>query len=218
MNPDFVGLRTKMVDGQVRTTDVTDTRILDAMGLVPRELFVEPARASLAYIDEDLPLGGGRFLMEPSPFAKLIQLLSLRSSDRVLVVGCATGYSLAVLAGIAGEVIGLESDKALVAKASETVGSLGLANARVVEGPLEKGLPNEAPFDAIFVEGAIETLPDALLAQLADGGRLTTVEGLGNAGVARLYTMADGAAAGRRGFNAAVKPLPGFELRPVFQF
>ena len=158
MIADFSELRVKMVDGQVRTTDVTDAALLDAMLAVPREAFVGPAQQALAYIDEDIRISdggdgsGARYLMEPSPLAKLLQLAEIGAGDSVLDVGCGTGYCA------------------------------------------------------------------ALLGQLAEGGRLVAVEGQGNAGVARLFVRAGGVVTGRRAFNAAIKPLPGFERIHAFEF
>jgi len=215
---DFSVLRTKMVDGQIRTTDVTDSAILEAMLTVPREAFVPPARQPLAYIDEDIEVAPGRYLMEPSPFAKIVQLAEVGSGDVVLDVGCATGYSAAILSRLASSVVALECDPALAASAGETLSRLGHDNVAVVEGPLEQGYPSEAPYDVIFVGGAVDEVPDALLSQLKDGGRLVAVVGRGNAGVARVFTRSGEVISSRRGFNAAVQPLPGFLRAPAFQF
>lgn len=224
MNIDYAGQRVKMVDGQVRTTDVTDLRIISAMLDVPREDFVPQKVKGLAYIDEDIALtvahgpDPARYLMEASPFAKLVQLADIRTGDVVLDIGCASGYSSAVLSKLAGQVIALESDSALAALATSTLEGLGCDNVAVVEGPLRDGYAAEAPYDVIFVGGAVERASEALFAQLKDGGRLVLVEGYGNAGVARLYTRSGDNVAGRGAFNAAIKPLPGFELTHEFEF
>jgi len=218
MTPDFAEQRVKMVDGQLRTTDVTNAALLDAMLQVPRELFVPAQRQALAYIDEDIALGAGRYLMEPSPFAKLVQLADIRADDFVLDVGCATGYSAVVLSRLCSSVVAVECDPELVARASEAVAALGYDNVAVVEGPLEKGYPSEAPYDVIVVEGAVELVPDELLAQLKDGGRLVAVFGTGHAAMARLYVREGETVSARRAFNAAVRPLPGFARKPSFQF
>lgn len=222
MTPDFSQQRAKMVDGQLRTTDVTDPAVLDAMGSVPRELFVGPTKRKLAYIDEDLEVAvagaSRRFIMEPSPFAKLVQLAAVRAGDFVLDIGAATGYSAAVLSRIAGSVIALESDSALAAAATTALGEGGYDNVAVVEGPLAAGHEAEAPYDVIIIEGAVDAVPVTLFSQLKEGGRLVAVEGHGNAGVAQVYLKSGGTVAGRRAFNAAVKPLPGFEKSPAFQF
>lgn len=224
MTADFADLRIKMVDGQVRTTDVTSLPLLSAMLSIPRELFVPDARRGLAYIEEDIPLsdsgGGGddRYLMKPSPFAKLIQLAEISAGDKVLIVGAGRGYSAAVIARLANSVVALESDDSLADKAVSTLSGLGIANVSVVRGPLSAGYGQSAPYDVIVIEGGVEELPSGLLEQLTEGGRLVAVEGHGNAGVARIYLKADGVASGRKVFNAAVKQLPGFERLPEFEF
>jgi protein-L-isoaspartate(D-aspartate) O-methyltransferase len=207
-----------MVDGQLRTTDVTVPAILDAMRSLPREMFVDEKRRPLAYLDEDIEVAPGRYLMEPSPFAKLLQLAEITPSDRVLDVGTGTGYSAAVLSRLAASVVALESDAALAARAREALAATGSANVEVVIGALVAGHPSGRGYDVIVVEGAIETLPESLTAQLADGGRLVAVDGHGNAGVARLYLNVGGVITSRRAFNAALKPLPGFERTPAFEF
>jgi protein-L-isoaspartate(D-aspartate) O-methyltransferase len=224
MSADFAELRTKMVDGQLRTTDVTDAAILDAMLSVPREDFVDDKRRALAYIDEDIliaPAGPGsaaRYLMEASPFAKLLQLAAITPSDRVLDVGTGTGYSAAVLSRLAATVVALESDPSLAARARSALAGRQADNVTFVEARLADGHAAAAPYDVIIIEGAVETLPESLAAQLRDGGRLVVVEGHGNAGVARLYLKSGATVTGRRAFNAAVKPLPGFERTPEFDF
>jgi protein-L-isoaspartate(D-aspartate) O-methyltransferase len=224
MSANYSEMRVKMVDGQIRTTDVTNSAILLAMGTVPREAFVDASLRDLAYIDVDLEIAaaeGGRparFLMEPSPFAKLLQLAEIQPGDRVLDVGCGTGYSSAVLSSLAGSVVALESDSRLAGRAAQLVGDLGLDNVTVVTGSLVQGVAASGPYDVIVVGGAVDEIPQALFDQLKERGRLVAVEGLGNAGVARLYLKDNGLVTGRRAFNAAVKPLPGFERIKAFEF
>ncbi|MBA3446556.1 MAG: protein-L-isoaspartate O-methyltransferase [Pseudaminobacter sp.] len=224
MNIDFAGQRLKMVDGQVRTSDVTDTALLDAMLVVPRESFVSASRRGLAYIDEDVQIAtadrnrGARYLTQASSFAKLVQLAGVKPSDFVLDVGCGTGYCSAVLSRLASSVIALESDPALADFATGALSDLGYDNAVVVQGPLQEGYPAEAPYDVIFFGGSVEEPPKAIFDQLKDGGRLVVVVGQGNAGVARLYLNTGGEVSGRNAFNAAIKPLPGFERARTFEF
>lgn len=224
MTVDFQELRVKMVDGQVRTTDVTDVAILSAMLEVPREEFVPEGRRVLAYIDEDIDLStfvqgtARRFLMEPSPFARLLQLAKIDSGERVLDVGCGTGYSSAVLSRLADSVVALESDSGLAARAREMLAAQGCANVSVVEGPLAAGHAQNAPYGVIVVNGAVDEVSQALFDQLADGGRLVAVVGHGNAGRAMLYVKDGDVVSARRAFNAAVRPLEEFRRAPAFEF
>lgn len=223
IDADFSEQRVKMVDGQVRTTDVTSAPVLSAMLAVPRERFVPQSRAGLAYIDENILISaargpGARYLMRPSPFAKLLQLADIAPSDNVLDVGAGTGYAAAVLSRLARSVVALESDPALADQAESILSGIAADNVTVVRGDLAAGHTGKAPYDVIFVGGSVAELPDALAAQLAEGGRLVVVEGSGNAGIARIYVKSNGAVTGRSAFNAAVMPLPGFERVASFQF
>jgi len=214
---DFPGLRTKMVDGQVRPNDVTDLRIIDAMGDISREAFAPDDQKDLAYLDRDLPLGperGARVLIQPMILARLLQIATITPTDKVLEVGSATGYGAAVIARLAGSVVALEQDARLAAVAREQLS--GVANAAVVEAPLWGGVPSAAPFDVILFNGAVGRFPEALAGQLAPGGRLLLVEGEGFAAKAMLYVRSDAGVSGRSLFNASVPLLPGFE--PVDEF
>lgn len=221
---DFSAQRTKMVDNQIRTTDVTSHSVQNAFLSVPREDFVPVAMRPLAYIDNDIevlaatPGCPARFIMEPSPLAKLLQLAEVVETDVILDIGCATGYTSALLSRMGSSVVALESDELLAGQASETVSKLGYDNVVVVKGALEQGYAAEAPYDVIFVNGAVEVLPTALFDQLRDGGRLVVVEGLGNASQAKLYLRDNGITAERPAFNTAVKPLPGFRKNAEFVF
>ncbi|MBK5567566.1 protein-L-isoaspartate O-methyltransferase [Ensifer sp. SSB1] len=219
----FEAARTKMVDNQIRTTDVTSHSVLSAFLTVPREEFVPAKMKDLAYIDTDIALDGAnggspRFLMEPSPLAKLLQLAEIAKSDVVLEIGCGTGYASAILSLVAGSVVALDSDEGLAATATETLARLGYDNIAVVTGELEKGYAAEAPYDVIFIHGAVEVLPAGLFQQLRDGGRLVVVEGFGNASRAKLYVHEHGKTSERADFNTAVKPLPGFRREQEFVF
>lgn len=222
MKSDFYEHRVKMVDGQIRTTDVTNAALLEAMLAVPREKFIGSANPALAYIDEDIRVATGaegpRYLMEASPLARLIQLADVGPSDTVLDVGCGTGYGSAILSRLARSVVALESDSQLAAQAAATLADLGCGNVEVIAGALRDGQPARAPFDVILINGSVEEVPQALLDQLAEDGRLVVVQGHGNAGIACLFLKTTGAVTGRRAFNAAIKPLPGFERTRVFEF
>lgn len=221
---DFEAARIKMVDNQIRPTDVTSHAVLEAFLSVPRDMFVPEKARLLAYIDSDIeiaPASGGspaRYLMEPSPLAKLLQLAEVGKTDKVLEIGSGTGYAAALLSSLAGSVVALESDSALAEAASANLSALGCQNVEVVTGGLEEGCPAKAPFDVIFVNGAVETLPEALFSQMRDGGRLVAVEGYGNASRARVYLRQHGKTASRPAFNTSVKPLPGFRKLPQFTF
>jgi protein-L-isoaspartate(D-aspartate) O-methyltransferase len=216
---DFAAARRNMVDGQVRTADVTDLRIIAAMQEVPRETFVPAATSGLAYLDLDVPLGGGvppRRLMKPMVFAKLVQAADLTPTDRVLDVGCVTGYGAAVLSRVAGEVVALEEDAALAEAARKALASR--PNVRLATGSLTEGWPQDAPYDAIVMEGATEMPPEALFRQLADGGRLVCVLGNGPGAKAMLYRRSGDDTGGRPIFDAAAAVLPGFVKPPAFAF
>ena len=215
---DFAAARRHMVDGQVRTADVTDLRIILAMQEIPRERFVPPASAALAYLDIDLPVGdgGSRRLIKPMVLAKLIHAADIGSSDRVLDVGCATGYGAAVLSRVAGGVVALEQDAGL-AQAARTA-LAGTANVSVVSGPLTAGWPQGGPYDVIILEGATEIAPQAYLSQLKEGGRVACVLGSGPGAKAMIYYRSGDELGGRPVFDASAALLPGFAKTPVFAF
>ena len=213
---DFQARRVKMVDGQLRTTDVTSHPVLDSFLAVPRESYVSDAKRELAYFDMEIAVAPGRYLMEPSPLAKLIQLADIKSTDRVLDIGTATGYSAAILSNIGATIVALESNGELGDTAKANLAAANITNVEVVTGPLKAGAASKGPFNVILIEGAVGEVPKALFDQLADGGRLVAVEGEGLSGVARLYVKTGQIVSGRRGFNLSVKPLPGFELAPQF--
>jgi protein-L-isoaspartate(D-aspartate) O-methyltransferase len=221
---DFQAARVKMVENQIRTTDVTSHSVLNAFLTVPREAFVPEKSKLLAYIDTDIeiaPAAGGnkpRYMMQASPLAKLLQLAAVGKEDVVLDVGTGTGYTAGLLSLLAGSVTALESDEALAAQAKETLSGLGYTNVAVVTGELEKGHQAIAPFDLIFIDGAVEEVPETLLAQLRDEGRLLVVKGYGNAARATVFTRERGAFSENVFFNASVKPLPGFAKVKEFVF
>ncbi len=215
---DFARARTTMVDCQIMPNGVTRNDVLEAFLLVPREAFVPAAMKALSYIDEDIEVAGGRYLMEAMSLAKLIQLAEVQETDIVLDVGCATGYSTALLARLASSVVALECDDALATSASANLSDQSADNAVVVTGPLEMGYAKEGPYDVIFVGGAMGAVPAGLLDQLKVGGRLVGVVGQGNAATAVLYTNVGGVVGSRTPFNSAVAPLPGFEVADTFVF
>jgi protein-L-isoaspartate(D-aspartate) O-methyltransferase len=216
---DYAAARLNMVEGQIRTNKVTDEAVIDAFLSVPRERFVPPALSGAAYVDEDIPLGGGRWLMEPMVFARLLQLAELGREDTVLEIGCGTGYGTALLSRLAHAVVAVESDPRLAAEARARLAELGCENAAVVEGPLAEGYPGRAPYDAILFSGAVAEVPEAIGRQLAAGGRLLAVvkapTGLGQAEV---MIRADGVLSRRPVFDAATPLLPGFQREPSFVF
>ena len=213
---DFAAARRHMVDGQVRTSDVTDLRVIAAILNVPRERFMPPAGIALAYLDMDVPMGASRRLLKPMVLAKLIQAADLAATDRVLDAGCATGYTAALLARIAGQVVALEQDAGLAKTAREALSSQ--SNVSVVSGPLAEGWLQGAPYDVVVLEGATEIEPHALCQQLKDGGRLVCVLGSGPGSKAMLYRRSGGEVGGRPVFDASAALLPGFAKTPVFAF
>jgi protein-L-isoaspartate(D-aspartate) O-methyltransferase len=215
---DYAQQRLNMVDAQVRTNDVTDPRIHAAMREVPRERFVPASKRAMAYADAVVEVANRRYLLDPRTFAKLVQLASVRAGDRVLDVGCATGYSSAILARLGRAVLALEQDVDLVRVAVEALPSVGATNAIVVQGQLADGFKRDAPYDVIFVNGAIEASPDALLAQLAEGGRLVAILQTGAQGHAELFVKQHGRVGARPDFDASVPLLAGFRRAVGFVF
>ena len=216
---DFAKARVMMVDNQVRPSDVTDLSIVQALLEVPRERFVPTRAQALAYIDEDIALNDqGRALTKPAVFAKLVQLAAIEPTDVVLIVGAATGYGAAILSRLASSVVALEEDADLAARASKTLESLAVENVAVVTGPLIAGYAKEAPYDVVFVDGAVEVMPPALTDQLRDQGRLVAIVGYGRAADAMIYRKTGSDVSGRSAFNAAARPLPGFARPKAFVF
>jgi protein-L-isoaspartate(D-aspartate) O-methyltransferase len=215
---DAAAARRHMVDGQIRTADVTNPNLIAAMQAVPRELFAPPALASQAYSDGDLSLGQGRALLRPIVLGKLIQGADVRPGDQVLDVGCGTGYSAAVLAHMGVAVVALEEDADLAQRAEAALAAAGASQVTLVRGPLTAGWPAAAPYDLILLDGAIEVAPDALGRQLKLNGRLATIFGRGPAAKAMIYRSIEGHLVGRPIFDAAAPPLPGFAAPPAFVF
>jgi protein-L-isoaspartate(D-aspartate) O-methyltransferase len=213
----FALARENMIESQVRPNGITDRRIIAAMAFVAREDYVGEGQRPVAYADGPLPLPGGRALTEPMALARLIQLGAVGEGDRVLHVGCATGYGTAVLAQLAGRVVALECDAGLAARARAALA--GLANVKVEQGDLAQGSRANAPFDVILVEGRVGVVPQALIGQLAEDGRLVAVTGEDEIGKATLWTRSAGTISSREAFDASVDPLPGFaRQRAAFVF
>ncbi len=209
--------RINMVDCQIRPNRVDNERLLGAMSAVPRELFVPPALAGVAYADRSIQIAPGRFMMEPMFLARLLEAAAIDSNAKALVVGAGTGYSAALLSALAGSVVALESDPALAETARNNLARLGCANVSVVSGPLTAGWPAAGPYGAILIDGAIRDLPESIAQQLAAGGSLVAIEMRGGrSGSGVLYRNIGGSVSGRAVFDAAAPYLPGFAPQPVF--
>lgn len=216
---DYALARQNMVESQVRTNRVTNERLIAAMSELPRELFVPESQRGIAYVDEDIPIGGGRYLMEPMVLARLLQAAEAGPHDLALEIGCGTGYGAAVIGRLCGAAIALESDANLAARAVTLLGELGIDNVAVVDGPLVGGYPKQAPYDVILFSGAVAEVPQAIMDQLADGGRLLAVVDRGRGmGQATLFIRRSGTVSSRVLFDAATPLLPGFEKQEGFVF
>jgi protein-L-isoaspartate(D-aspartate) O-methyltransferase len=233
---DFQAARRAMVDGQIRTSDVTDIRLLAAMLDIPREVFVPDHLAGLAYLDCNLPVDSGgaggaggagartpaqaeRFLVKPMVQARLIQATRPAGQDRVLVVGCGGGYSAAVFGRLAATVMALDENESFLRRSRGALAEIGLDNVTVVSGPLPLGWPAASPYDVILIDGGVEFVPAPLFDQLARRGRLATVMGAGPVGRAMLFQSDDnGEVSGRALCDATVPVLPGFKKAPAFVF
>jgi len=215
---DAAAARRMMVDGQIRTADVTDPDLIAAMQALPRELFVPSALAVQAYRDGEIGLGNGRAMLRPMVLAKLIQAANVRRGDNVLDVGCGTGYSAAVLARLGASVVALEEDAKLALAAEGALAAADASQVRLVKGPLTAGWLAAAPYDVILLAGGIEIVPNALGNQLKPEGRLTAIFGSGPGGKAKIYRRIEGRLVGRPTFEASAPVLPGFAAAPTFVF
>lgn len=214
---DLEAARTAMIDSQVRPNDVTDRRLIGAMSAVPRELFVPASKRASAYADISVETGAGRWLIAARDFSKLVNVAAIRPEDRVLDIAPGTGYSTAVLARLAASVVALEQDEAAAKVLRDGLAAAGVAGADVVSGALKAGAPGKGPFDVIFVNGAVEEVPDAWLNQLAEGGRLAVAVAEGGVRRARIYTASGGKTAWRTPFDTPMPMLPGFEKAAEFR-
>jgi protein-L-isoaspartate(D-aspartate) O-methyltransferase len=215
---DFSARRTMMVDTQVRPSDVTKFPIIDAMLKVAREDFVPVAQREAAYLGENLNLGGGRVLLEPRTLAKMLDVLAISNNDLVLDIGCAYGYSTAVIAHIAEAVVAVEEDEQWAKEAQETLMTSGADNAIVQAGPLVEGAAKHGPYDVILIQGGIETVPDAILDQLKVGGRIACIFMSGALGEMRIGYKDEHGVSWRVDFNAGAPVLKGFAREKAFQF
>jgi protein-L-isoaspartate(D-aspartate) O-methyltransferase len=220
----FQSARATMVDSQIRPNAVTNVALLKAMLETPREAFVPPSQRTLAYMEGALRVEvardgePARYLLPPMVFAKLAQLAAVRETDKILDVGPATGYSTAILARLAKQVIGLERDAGLAAVAQDALASQGITNAEIVTGPFKDGVPEQGPFDVIFLNGRLPVAPEKLLTQLRPGGRLVAVIGKDAAARAHLFLRIDSTVQDVPDFDAGVPFLPGFEAKEEFIF
>ncbi len=212
----YAARRTMMVDTQVRPSDVTKFPIIDAMLAVPREVFVPANLREAAYVGENLDIGGGRTLLEPRTLAKMLDALDIQRHHVVLDVGCGLGYSTAILARMSEFVIGLEDDEARAEEAQSLLSEHGVDNAAVMTGALTDGSAKSGPYDIILVQGAVEEVPEALLEQLREGGRIACVFAEDALGVVRIGHKIDGQVNWRFAFNAGAPVLPGFHKPAAF--
>jgi len=213
---EFSNRRVMMVDTQVRPSDVTKFPIIEAMLSVPREVYVPGAKREAAYMGENLTIAANRVVLEPRTLAKMLDALDIQPNEVVLDLGCGYGYSAAVIARLAEAVIAVEEDEAMGAEAQRTLSVEGVDNAAVIVGPLAAGSPKHGPYDVITVQGAVEVIPEPILAQIREGGRIAAVFMEGALGVARVGYRIDGAMSWRFAFNATAPVLPGFAARRGF--
>ena len=215
---DFATARASMIDCQLRPNEVNDERIIGAIRAVPRESFVPKAKRSIAYVDEDIEVCEDRYLMEPTTFARLLVAADVKAGELVLDIGCATGYSSAVLAGLSDAVVALEQHDELAQQAEKKLSNLDIMNVAVVKGDLASGVAKQGPYDVIYIEGAVDEVPSKIIKQLKEGGRLVCVLLEGGVGRGHIIEMQDGEANARNLFDANVEPLPGFQKENSFVF
>lgn len=211
-------LRATMIDSQLRTNDVNDARLLDAVAEIPRERFVPSEKKSLAYMSEPIETAKGRYLLDPRSFGKLMQAAAIGPDDVVLVAGGGNGYMAAVAAKLASTVVALECEADMAAAAEQAFADLGLDNIAVIKGPLEKGRGDQGPYDVILINGGVEEVPPVLFDQLKEGGRLAAIVVNGPAGKGHLYVKAATGLSRRIVFDATVPLLPGFTKAREFTF
>lgn len=220
----FTQVRQNMVDGQLLPNQVSSERILYPMMCVPREYFVPENRKESAYLDEEIEVAPGRYVLAPVVLGRLLSLADIQENEKILVVGSATGYSALVLSYLAAHVIAVEEQNELADKARQAVRQFNRANIEIVTAPYTQGYPAGAPYDVVFIDGAVQAIPPVLIEQLREGGRLVTVEnvaqrpGVSGLGKAAVMTRSGSSLFKKRGFDASVPLLPGFEYKPSFIF
>jgi protein-L-isoaspartate(D-aspartate) O-methyltransferase len=213
---DFAARRTAMVDTQVRPSDITKFPIIEAMLAVPKEEFVPDNMRPAAYLGENLPLVDGRVILEARTLGKMLDFLDISSHETVLDLGCGYGYSSAILARMANAVVAIESDEAMAADAQERLSRLGADNVAVMAGPLAEGDAKHGPYDVIILQGGVESVPENILSQLRDGGRICAIFIEGALGTCRIGHKSGGNVSWRYAFNAGAPVLPGFEHESGF--
>lgn len=212
--------RKNMVDHQIRPSGVHDPKLIEAMGLVRREAFLPKSEHGLAYMGGEIEVAPGRVLSAPLTLARLIQLGAIQPTDVVLHVGCGVGYGTALLAHLASTVVAIDSDAGLAETANKVLSDLGVLNVAVLTGDMREGYPKQAPYDVILIEGGVGQVPESLLSQLAEGGRLCALVLIttGNLGRGTVYLKNQATVGHREVFDAATTPLPGFEVKAGFTF
>jgi protein-L-isoaspartate(D-aspartate) O-methyltransferase len=217
-SPDFNAMRKHMIDSQLRTSGISDASILAMMGAIPREYFVPPERAAVAYLDRAIPLTADRVLNPPISAALLLDAAQINRADTVLLVGVGGGYLAAILSNLLAQVVAIDDDAELCRMAKANLAKISVGNVAIIEGPLVQGWNQDAPYDLIIIDGAIEELPDALVAQLADGGRLVTGQMRGPI-TALAHGIKRGSAVVMRSFvDSEIAPLHPFAKKPEFVF
>ncbi|MDO5658352.1 MAG: protein-L-isoaspartate O-methyltransferase [Paracoccus sp. (in: a-proteobacteria)] len=215
---DYAARRTMMVDTQIRPNEVTRYHVLEAFLNVPREAFLPPQASELAYLGENVPVAPGRILFEPRTIGKMLEALNVQPGELVMDLACGYGYASALLSRMAGAVVAVEDDAELVREAEARLAATDAHNVAVINAGLTTGAPAQGPFDAIFVGGAVEEIPDELIAQLRDGGRIVALFMEGQLGTVRLGHKIDGRVNWRYAFNASAPLLPGFVRQTGFVF